>query len=122
MEENMNKMMITVTDRYINIKCRTDDETKDYIKSQPDSQVIIKTLKSDTKFYIRTMHHPDLYKCCDGIRLYIDGVTDEWTFSLGEITGQFTRKEVERLIPSIKEALQMLKDKVYNTQHYIIEF
>ena len=35
---------------------------------------------------------------------------------------QFTRREVERLIPSITEALQMLKDKVYNTQHYIIEF
>ena len=118
----MNKMMITVTDRYINMKCKTDDEIKDYIKSQPDSQVIIKTIKSDTKFYIRTMHHPELYKICDEIRLYIDGVTDEWTFPLGEITGQFTREEIERLIPAIKEALQMLKDKVYNTQHYIIEF
>ena len=118
----MNKMMITVTDRYINMKCKTDDEIKDYIKSQPDSQVIIKTPKSNIKFYIRTMHHPELYKICDEIRLYIDGVTDEWTFSLGEITGQFTRGEIERLIPAIKEALQMLKDKVYNTQHYIIEF
>ena len=118
----MNKMMITVTDRYINMKCKTDDEIKDYIKSQPDSQIIIKTIKSDTKFYIRTMHHPELYKICDEIRLYIDGVTDEWTFPLGEITGQFTRGEIERLIPAIKEALQMLKDKVYNTQHYIIEF
>ena len=29
---------------------------------------------------------------------------------------------IERLIPAITEALQMLKDKVYNTQHYIIEF
>lgn len=118
----MNKMMITVTDRHINMKCRTDDEIKDYIKSQPDSQVIIKTIKSDTKFIIRTMHHPEFYKFCNGIRLYIDGETDEWTFPLGEMTGQFTRREVERLIPSIKEALQMLKDKVYNTQHYIIEF
>ena len=118
----MNKMMITVTNRYINIKCRTDDEIKDYIKSQPDSQVIIKTLKSNIKFYIRTMHHPEFYKARDGIRLYIDGETDEWTFSLGEITGQFTRREIERLIPSIEEALQMLKDKVYNTQNYIIEF
>ena len=118
----MNKMMITVTDRYINIKCRTDDEIKDYIKSQPDSQVNIKTIKSDTEFHIRTMHHPELSKVYNGIRLYIDGVTDEWTFSLGETAGQFTRGEVERLIPSIKEALQMLKDKVYNTQHYIIEF
>ena len=114
----MNKMLITVTDKYINIKCRTDDEIKDYVKSQPDSQVIIKTTKSNTKFYIRTMHHPELYKICDEIRLYIDGVTDEWTFPLG----QFTRDEIERIIPSIKEALQMLKDKVYNTQHYIIEF
>ena len=78
--------------------------------------------KTNTKFYIRTMHHPELYKFCDGIRLYIDGETDEWTFPLGEITGQFTRREFERLIPSIKEALQMLEDKVYNTQHYIIEF
>ena len=37
----MNKMMITVTNKYINIKCKTDDEIKDYIKSQPDSQVFI---------------------------------------------------------------------------------
>lgn len=118
----MNKMMITVTNRYINIKCRTDDEIKDYIKSKPDSQVIIKTLKSNIKFYIRTMHHPEFYKARDGIRLYIDGETDEWTFPLSEITGQFTRGEIEYLIPSIEEALQMLKDKVYNTQHYIIEF
>lgn len=118
----MNKMMITVTDRYINMKCRTDDEIKDYIKSQQDSQVIIKTTKSNTEFCIRTMHHPELYKFCNGIRLYIDGVTDEWTFPLGEITGQFTRGEIERLIPSIEEALKMLEDKVYNTKHYIIEF
>ena len=122
MEENMNKIMITVTNKYINMECKTDDEIKDYIKSQPNSQVVIKTIKSNTKFYIRTMHHPELYKFCDGIRLYIDGETDEWTFPLGEITGQFTREEIERLIPSIKEALQMLKDKVYNKQHYIIEF
>lgn len=118
----MNKIMITVTNKYINMKCRTDDEIKDYIKSQPDSQIFIETIKSNTKFYIRTMHHPELYKFGNVIRLYIDGVTDEWTFPLGETTGQFTRREVERLIPSIKEALQMLKDKVYNTQHYIIEF
>ena len=118
----MNKMMITVTNRYINIKCRTDDEIKDYVKSQPDNQVIIKTPKSNIKFYIRTMHHPEFYKFCDGIRLYIDGETDEWTFSLGEVAGQFTRREIESLIPSIKEALQILKDKVYNTQNYIIEF
>ena len=118
----MDKMMITVTDRYINIKCRTDDEIKEYIKSQPNNEVVIETIKSQVKFYIRTMHHPELYKICDEIRLYIDGVTDEWTFPLGEITGQFTREEIERLIPAIKEALQMLKDKVYNTQHYIIEF
>ena len=118
----MNKMMITVTDKYINIKCRTDDEIKDYIKSQPDSQVIIKTIKSDTEFHIRTRQHPELSKFCDGIRLYIDGETDEWTFPLGKMAAQFTRREVERLIPSITEALQMLKDKVYNAQHYIIEF
>ena len=118
----MNKMMITVTDRYINIKCRTDDEIRDYIKSQPDSQVVIKTIKSDTEFYIRTLHHPELCKFCGGIRLYIDGVTDEWTFSMDEMAGQFTRREIERLIPSIKEALQILTDKVYNTQQYIIEF
>ena len=118
----MNKMMITVTDKYINMKCKTDDKIKDYIKSQPDSQVIIKTVKSDTEFCIRTMHHPDLYKVCNKIRLYIDGVTDEWTSPLGETTEEFAREEVERLIPSIKEALQMLIDKVYNTQHYIIEF
>ena len=118
----MNKVMITVTNKNINMKCRTDDEIKDYIKSQSDSQVIIKTPKSNIKFYIRTMHHPEFYKFCDGIRLYIDGETDEWTFSLGEMAGQFTRREIERLIPSIKEALQMLVDKVYNTQHYIIEF
>ena len=118
----MDKIMITVTNKYINMKCRTDDEIKDYIKSQPDSQVFIETIKSNTKFYIRTMHHPELYKFGNVIRLYIDGVTDEWTFPLGETTGQFTREEIESLIPSIKEALQMLKDKVYNTQHYIIEF
>ena len=118
----MNKMMITVTNKYINIKCKIDDEIKDYIKSQSDSQVIIKTIKSNTKFCIRTMHHPELAKFRGGILLYIGGVTDEWTFSLEELAGQFTRKEVERLIPSIKEALQMLTDKVYNTQHYIIEF
>ena len=118
----MNKMMITVTDKYINIKCKTDDEIKDYIKSQPNSQVFIKTIKSNTKVYIRTMHHPELYEIFDGIRLYIDGETDEWTFPLVGITGQSTREEIERLIPSITEALQMLKDKVYNAQHYIIEF
>lgn len=118
----MNKMLITVTNKYVNMKCRTNDEIKDYIKSQPNSQVLIETIKSNTKFYIRTMHHPELYKSCDGIRLYIDGEKDEWTFPLGEITGQFTRREFECLIPSIKEALQMLEDKVYNTQHYIIEF
>ena len=118
----MNKIMITVTNNYINMKCKTDDEIKDYIKSQPNSQVFIETTKSNTKFYIRTMHHPELYKICDEIRLYIDGETDEWTVPLGEMAVQFTRREVERLIPSIKEALQMLKDKVYNTQHYIIEF
>ena len=114
----MNKMLITVTNKNINMKCKTDDEIKDYIKSQPNRQVFIETTKSNTKFYIKTMHHPELYKICDEIRLYIDGVTDEWTFQLE----QFTREEIERLIPSIKEALQMLKDKVYNTQHYIIEF
>ena len=114
----MNKMIITVTNKNINMKCKTDDEIKDYIKSQPNRQVFIETTKSNTKFYIKTMHHPELYKICDEIRLYIDGVTDEWTFPLE----QFTREEIERLIPSIKEALQMLKDKVYNTQHYIIEF
>ena len=54
----MNKMLITVTDKYVNIKCRTDDKIKDYIKSQPYHQVIIKTPKSDTEFYIRTIHHP----------------------------------------------------------------
>lgn len=118
----MNKMMITVTDKYINIKCKTDDEIKDYIKSQPDSQVIIKTIKSDTEFHIRTMYHPELSKFCNGIRLYIDGEKDEWTFPLGEMAVEFTRREIERLIPSITEALQMLKDKVYNAQHYIIEF
>ena len=118
----MNKIMITVTNKYINMKCRTDDEIKDYIKSQPGSQVFIEITKSNTKFYIRTMHHPELYKFGNVIRLYIDGVTDEWSFPLGETTGQFTREEIESLIPSIKEALQMLKDKVYNTQHYIIEF
>ena len=118
----MNQMTITVTDRYVNIKCRTDDEIKDYIKSQPNSQVTIKTAKTNTEFCIRTMHHPELYKFCNGIRLYIDGVIDEWSFPLGETTGQFTREEFERIIPSIKEALQTLKDKVYNTQHYILEF
>ena len=118
----MNQIIITLTDRCVNIKCRTDDEIKEYIKSQPNNEVVIETIKSNTKFYIRTMHHPELYKICDEIRLYIDGVTDEWTFPIGKITGQFTREEIERLIPSIKEALQMLKDKVYNTQHYIIEF
>ena len=118
----MNKIMITVTNKYINMKCKTDDEIKDYIKSQPNSQVFIETIKSNIKFRIRTMHHPELYKSRDEIRLYIDGEIDEWTFPLGEITGQFTREEIERLIPTIKEALQMLKDKVYNTQHYIIEF
>lgn len=118
----MNKMLITVTDKYVNMKCRTNDEIKDYIKSQPNRQVFIETIKSNTKFYIRTMHHPELYKLCDGIRLYIDGTTDEWTFPLRKIGGEFTREEIERLIPSIKEALQMLTDKVYNTQNYIIEF
>ncbi len=118
----MNKMMITVTDKYMNIKCKTDDEIKDYIKSQPDGQVIIKTIKSDTEFHIRTMYHPQLTKLCDGILLYIDGETDEYTYPLGKMAVECTRKEVERLIPSITEALQMLKDKVYNVQHYIIEF
>ena len=118
----MNQMIITLTDRRVNIKCRTDNEIKEYIKSQPNNEVVIETIKSNTKFYIRTMHHPELYKICDEIRLYIDGTTDEWTFPLGETLGQFTREEIERLIPAIKEALQMLKDKVYNKQHYIIEF
>ena len=31
MEENMNQMIITVTDRCVNIKCRTDDEIKDKV-------------------------------------------------------------------------------------------
>ena len=118
----MNKIMITETNKYVNIKCKTDDEIKKYIKSQPNNEVVIETIKSQVKFHIRTMHHPDLYKFCDEVRLYIDGVTDEWTCSLNETRGNFTREEIERLIPSITEALQMLKDKVYNTQHYIIEF
>ena len=118
----MNKMMITVTNKYINIICKTDDEIKEYVKSQPDSQIIIKTPKSNTKFCIRTMHHPELAKFRGGILLYIGGVTDEWTCPLNGTIGNFTREEIERLVPAIKEALQMLKDKVYNTQHYIIEF
>ena len=118
----MNKMLITVTDKYVNIKCKTDDEIKKYIKSQPNNEVAIETIKSQVKFHIRTMHHPDLYKFRDEVRLYIDGVTDEWTCPLNETIGNFTREDIERLIPAIKEALQMLKDKVYNTQHYIIEF
>lgn len=36
--------------------------------------------------------------------------------------GQLTRDEAERLIPAIKEAMQMLEDRVYNTKKYIIEF
>lgn len=118
----MNKMLITVTDKYVNIKCKTDDEIKEYIKSQPNNEVVIETIKSKVKFHIRTMHHPELYKFCDEVRLYIDGVTDEWNFPLGEIIGQFTREEIERLIPSIKEALQILEDRTYNTQYYTIEF
>ena len=118
----MNQMIITVTDRCMNIKCRTDDEIKDFIKSQPDSQIIIKIPESNTKFCIRTMHHPELAKFRGGILLYIDGIIDEWTFSLGEIEGQFTRKEIESLIPSIKNVLQRLKDKACNAQQYIIEF
>ena len=118
----MNQMIITLTDRCANIKCRTDDEIKEYIKSQPNHEVVIETIKSQVKFHIRTMHHPELDKFFGKIRLYIDGIIDEWSIPLGESDGQFTREEIERLIPSIKEALQMLKDKAYNTQHYIIEF
>lgn len=122
MEENMNQMIITVTDRCMNIKCRTDDEIKDYIKSQPDSQIIIKTPKSNTKFCIRTMHHPELDKFRGGILLYIDGIIDEWSIPLGKSDGQFTREEIERLIPCINEAVHMLVDKIENKKLYIIEF
>lgn len=118
----MNRILLTITDRYINMKCKTDDEIKEYIKKQPNEEVIIKTIITSTEFHIRTMHHPELYKFCGGIRLYIDGVTDEWYFPFSETMGQLTRDEAEKLIPAIKEAMQMLGDRVYNTKKYIIEF
>ena len=40
----MNRILLTITDRYMNMKCKTDDEIKEYIKKQPNEEVIIKTI------------------------------------------------------------------------------
>ena len=120
----MNKMIITVTDRDMTIKCNTTDKIKDYIRNSDKGEVEVYDYKRCITYKFKTVHHPDIYKAGKNtIIIYIDGVTDEWTVPLfGDVLSYFTREEIERLIPAIKEALQMLKDKVYNTQHYIIEF
>lgn len=120
----MNKMIITATNRDMTIKCNTADKIKDYIKQSDKKEVEVYDHIRCITYKFKTQHHPDIYKAGKNtIIIYIDGVVDEWTVPLfGGVLSYFTRDEVEYLIPSIKEALQMLKDKVYNTQHYIIEF
>lgn len=124
MEEDMNKMIITITDRNMTIKCNTTDKIKDYIKKSDKGEVEVYDSKKRITYKFKTMHHPDIYKSGkDTIIIYIDGVVDEWIVPLfGGTPSYFTRNEIEELIPRIDEALHMLVDKVENKLFYILEF
>lgn len=127
MEENMdkmNKMIITVTNRDMTIKCNTTDEIKDYIKKSDKGEVEVYDYKRCVTYKFRTVHHPDIYKAGKNtIIIYIDGIVDEWNVNLVDnVPSYFTRNEIEELIPYINEALNMLADKVDNKKLYIIEF
>lgn len=120
----MNKMIITITDKNMTIKCNTTDKIKDYIKKSDKGEVEVYDLIRCTTYKFRTVHHPDIYKAGNNtIIIYIDGIVDEWTVPLfGGTTSYFTRNEIEELIPRIDEALHMLADKVENKSFYIFEF
>lgn len=120
----VNKMIITVTDRDMTIKCHTTDKIKDYIKKSDNGEVEVYDYKRCITYKFKSLHHPDIYKLGNNtIIIYIDGIVDEWTMTLSDnLSGYFSRKEVEELIPCIKEALNMLVDKIENKKFYIIEF
>lgn len=120
----MNKMIITITDRNMTIKCNTTDKIKDYIKKSGKGEVEVYDFTRRITYKFKTMHHPDIYKSgMNTIIIYIDGVVDEWTTPLvADTPGYFTRNEIEELIPRIDEALHMLADKVENKLFYILEF
>lgn len=120
----MNRMIITVTDTRMTIKCKTDDKIKDFIKNSHNQEVEVYDCKRDITYKFKTLHHPDINKT--GKRtftIYIDGVEDEWTVPIGGgwVTC-FTRDEIENLIPRIDEALHMLIDKVENKLFWILDF
>ena len=119
----MNRMLITVTNKYMTIKCNTEEEVKKYIANSFDSEVVIYEPKMDITYIFRTMHHPNIYKVSKKeVKVYIDGITDEGAVPLAKTAGQFSRDEIESLIPSLTNALHTLIDKVNNVQNYIIEF
>ena len=122
--DKMNKMIITVTNRDMTIKCITTDKIKDYIKKSDKGEVEVYDYKSCITYKFKTMHHPDIYKVDKNtIAIYIDGIVNEWTVDLSNnIPSYFTRNEIEELIPCINEALNMLVDKIENKKFYIIEF
>lgn len=122
--DKMNKMIITVTNRDMTIKCNTTDEIKDYIKKSDKGEVEVYDYKRCVTYKFRTVHHPDIYKAGKNtIIIYIDGIVDEWNVNLVDnVPSYFTRNEIEELIPYINEALNMLADKVDNKKFYIIEF
>lgn len=122
--DKMNKMIITVTDRDMTIKCNTTDKIKDYIKKSDKGEVIVYDRKRCTTYIFRTMQHPDIYKVKKNkIIIYIDGIIDEWTVTLTDnLPSYFTRDEIEELIPHINEALNMLVDKVENKIHWVLDF
>lgn len=127
MEENMdkmNKMIITVTNKDMTIKCNTTDKIKDYIKKSDKGEVEVYDYKRCITYKFKTMHHPDIYKEeKNTIIIYIDGIVDECIVNFDDnIPSYFTRNEIENLIPSINEALNMLVDKVENKKFYILEF
>ena len=127
MEENMNKvnkMIITVTDRDMTIKCRTTDKIKDYIQKSDYGEVEVYDYKRCITFKFKSIHHPEIHKLENNtIIIYIDGIVDEWVMTLADNSSNyFSRKEIEELIPCINEALNMLVDKVENKKFYIIEF
>lgn len=123
--DKMNKMIITVTDRDMTIKCNTTDKIKDYIKKSDGERVEVYDYKRCIRYIFRTMHHPDIYKSeKNTINIYIDGIVDEWTINLADKPSRyyFMRNEIEELIPHINEALNILADKVENKKFYILEF
>lgn len=123
--DKMNKMIITVTDRDMTIKCNTTDKIKDYIKKSDGERVEVYDYKRCIRYIFRTVHHPDIYKSeKNTINIYIDGIVDEWRINLVDKPSRyyFMKNEIEGLIPHINEALNILADKVENKKFYILEF